>query len=74
MIRVMQFSAIALFLWIGAELYTEGPAGAFGGVLAGWVEEDESGTPGNAADAFQRAYDSSESRVDRMLEENDAPH
>jgi len=68
--------AIALILaaiWIGLTVYTQGADQAFGGLFAGSSDSSTLGVPATpsaphrAGDAFQRAYDESEDRVDRAL-------
>jgi hypothetical protein len=58
------------------EIYTEGTAGAFGGLFTRFSEElnapAQRSTPDRAADAFQRAWNTSEERVDRLLREQDS--
>lgn len=69
MSRLLGFVLFAAALWVSAELYTNGVDGAFGGVLAQEVSKSEPLTrTQHAAGAFQRAYDSSEARVERALE------
>lgn len=71
--RLIGFGSIVLLVWAAVEVYTKGVDGAFGGRLAssGSVETVEQvGTASErAANAFQRAYDSSEHRVDRLVED-----
>ncbi len=58
-----------LAIWTGLEIYNHGLAGAFGGVLGSAFEAPANrSTPDRAQDAFQRAYNTSEKRVDRALE------
>ncbi len=58
-------------IWTGIEIYNYGLADAFGGVLGSAFEAPANrSTPDRAQDAFQRAYNSSEKRVDRVLERN----
>lgn len=71
---------LVVVIWIAIEFSTNGIDGAFGGLLANGaestrdrVEEGTARVP-RAADAFQRAYDESTNRVDRMLEEPQELH
>ncbi len=67
--RVFGLVLFSFALWASAELYMHGVQGAFGGVLSQEGRELEPVTrTKHAAGAFQRAYDSSEARVDRGLE------
>jgi hypothetical protein len=64
-----------LAVWTAVEIYTEGLDGAFGGLFAGYADALEApagrASPNRATDAFQRAYNKSESRVDALLEKQD---
>ncbi len=70
--RLLGLALILLCIWTAAEVYAKGTSGAFGGLFARW--SDEFGSPPDrpptdrAADAFQRAWNTSEARVDRALE------
>ena len=70
--RLLGLALILLCVWTGAEVYTKGASGAFGGLFASWSAEvaapADRSTPDRAADAFQRAWNTSEARVDRALE------
>jgi hypothetical protein len=72
MARLFGIVLILLGIWTGIEVYTEGVNGAFGGLFSGFSSSVEApaerSTPDRAADAFQRAYNKSEERVDRLLE------
>jgi hypothetical protein len=71
MARLFGIVLIVLAIWVGVEVYTKGVGGAFGGVLAGATDAPATrSTPDRALDAFQRAYDKSEQRVDRQLGED----
>ncbi len=60
---------VLLGIWATAEIYNHGIDGAFGGVLGSALEAPASrSTPDRAQDAFQRAYDLSEKRVETVLE------
>jgi hypothetical protein len=74
MAKLLKIVLILLCVWTAVEVYTEGVNGAFGGLFAGFdgsaLEAPANrSTPDRAADAFQRAYNKSETRVDAMLEE-----
>jgi len=71
--RIAGLVFIVVFIWVAVTVYTEGVDRAFGGLFSGF----SSGTldaPANrptsdrAADAFQRAYDTSTRRVESQLE------
>lgn len=58
-----------LGIWTAAEIYSHGIDGAFGGVVGSAFEAPAGrSTPDRAQDAFQRAYDLSEKRVETVLE------
>jgi hypothetical protein len=60
---------VMLAVWATAEIYNHGIDGAFGGVLGAAFEAPAArSTPDRAQDAFQRAYDLSEERVETVLE------
>ncbi len=70
--RLFVISMIVAAIWAGAEVYTKGVDGAFGGIFASAFEAPANrSTPDRAADAFQRAYNKSGDRVDEMLERQD---
>ena len=73
MARILKLALLVLFIWASVEIYTNGFDGAFGDLFAQQkTSVDRSGivsTSKRAAGAFQRAYDKSETRVDKMLEE-----
>jgi hypothetical protein len=71
MTRILGIALFVCALWISIEIYTEGVDGAFGGALAG-ASEEPAARSRHAANAFQRAYNSSENRVDRALESDDS--
>jgi hypothetical protein len=56
-------------VWVGIEVYTEGTAGAFGGLFAGVGESAAAGGPvtQRAARKWVRAHEEGEDRVDRAL-------
>lgn len=69
--RLLAIVLIVLGIWVGTEVYTKGVGGAFGGLLGSAIEPPASrSTPDRAADAFQRAFNKSEQRVDRILDPN----
>ena len=66
--RLFGLCVIALGIWAAAEMYEKGSSNAFGGILVSSDTARNTGTSARrAADAFQRAYDTSEQRVDRLL-------
>ena len=68
--RLFGLCVIVLGLWAAAEMYTNGLSNAFGGVLASsHTARNTASASRRAANAFQRAYDTSEQRVDRLLEQ-----
>ncbi len=70
--RLFAIIMIVSAIWLGAEVYTKGVDGAFGGFFASAFEAPANrSTPDRAADAFQRAYNKSADRVDQMLERQD---
>ena len=67
--RLFGLCLIVLGIWAAAEIYTKGFGKAFDGALASSYTTRDAGTASRrAAGAFQRAYDTSEQRVDRILE------
>jgi hypothetical protein len=74
--RILGTGSIVLFLWVALEVYTHGVGGAFGGLFGRFASAEALQTPAErsthdrAADAFQRAYDKSTSRVDQALGED----
>jgi hypothetical protein len=71
--KVIAALIVVLAIWVGAEVSDRGVDGAFGGLFAGGsVAKTETladrSTAHRTSDAFQRAYDKSESRVNRLLE------
>jgi len=76
MSKVFVIGVIILGVWFATELYTQGSANAFGGILSrvGIVDEPEGDpakeTPGKRAGAAaQRAHDEAAARQARMLGE-----
>jgi len=68
--RLFTIIVILSAIWVGVEVYTKGVGGVFGGFFSSAFEAPaERSTPDRAADAFQRAYNKSEQRVDRLLEQ-----
>lgn len=72
--RLLVIALIACAVWAAGEVYEKGVDGAFGGLFARVLPDldppAERRTPDRAADAFQRAWDRSEARVDHLLEEH----
>ena len=73
--RIAVIGLMVLGIWVGLTVYNEGVDRAFGGIFAGFADSpareapDHRSTPNRAGDAFQRAFDKSESRVDAMLQD-----
>jgi len=67
--RLFALALVVLAIWAGSEIYTKGIGGAFGGLFASFEAPADRSTPDRAADAFQRAYNTSEARVEHQLEE-----
>ena len=73
--RIAVIGVMVLAIWVGLTVYNEGVDRAFGGLFAGFADSSaldapaDRSTPDRAADAFQRAFDKSEKRVDAMLQE-----
>ena len=71
--RVFVIALIVVAIWVGVTVFTQGADRAFGGLFAGTLGSptseatDTRSTPERAGDAFQRAYQESEDRVDRAL-------
>jgi len=66
--RIFGILFIVVAIWAAIEVYTKGTAGAFGGIFGAGLEAPANrSTPDRAADAFQRAYNKSEQRVDDQL-------
>ena len=77
--KTLAIGTIAIAIWTGLEVYRHGVGGAFGGLLtrlpgapALETPADRS-TPDRAADAYQRAYNRSGDRVDRVLARDPQP-
>ena len=76
--KVVAISLLVLALWTGAEVYKEGVDGAFNGLFAKGAGHRmtpgepvaERATSHRTADAFQRAYDKSEDRVNALLKKS----
>ncbi len=67
--RIFAMALFVLVIWVAAEVYTKGMGGAFGGIFGSLSDAPANrSTPDRAADALQRAYNTSEERVDRLLE------
>ena len=62
-------------IWIGLELFTEGPSRAFGGAFASFLAPDADpnepalSTPQRAGAAVERAHRVNDERRERMLQE-----
>jgi hypothetical protein len=74
--KVFAILLIAVMVWIGLELYQNGPGGAFGGAFSSYLgaEATEEGaptlsTPRRAGAAVERAHRQSQARYERMLED-----
>ena len=66
--RVFGILFVVLAVWSGVEVYTEGTAGAFGGLFPrlGLVAEEQEAAPPvteRAASAWREAYQAAEERV-----------
>ena len=73
MARWILLLALAGATWVGLTLYTEGVDRAFGGLFAppevpSWEPAANHPTSDRPEDAFQRAWNVSEKRVDEALE------
>jgi hypothetical protein len=70
--RIFGILFLVLAVWTGAEVYTEGTSGAFGGLFTrlGFVEEERQAPPvtERAASAWQDAYHAAEDRVRQQTE------
>ena len=72
--KVFGVLLIVGLVWVGLELYTEGPARAFGGAFAFLApadapEAESLSTPQRARAAVVRAHEQSEERRERLLRE-----
>jgi len=70
--RVFGILLLVASLWVGMEIFTEGVDGAFGGLFARKGEPAAASVPPTqrARKAVERAYDRSQDRLERVLEEN----
>ena len=77
--RLIAISLMVLAIWTGAEIYDKGVERAFNGLFAGGNNRDKAASTGasedrstshRTADAFQRAYNKSESRVNALLKQS----
>ena len=71
--KVIAALIVVLAIWVGAEISDRGVDGAFGGLFASRSAAKpetlaERSTAHRTSDAFQRAYNESENRVNRMLD------
>jgi hypothetical protein len=73
--KVFGILLIVGLVWIGLELYTEGPSRAFGGAFASFAgksipnDDPELSTPQRAGASVARAHHEADERRDRMLQE-----
>lgn len=73
--KIIAACLLILAVWVGVEVYNEGVDGAFDGLFVDGLGESMAmfdapanrSTSDRTMDAFQRAYDKSEQRVDRLL-------
>ena len=74
--KIFVFALIAVVIWVGATVYDEGSERAFGGLFARLSRTTaldapaNRSTPDRAQDAFQRAWNKSEGRVEQALEQS----
>jgi hypothetical protein len=74
--KAIAITLIVIAIWVGLTVYSQGPDQAFGGLFARILDSSQldapaaRSTPDRALDAFQRAYNKSEDRVDRALGES----
>ncbi len=75
MANLFKIALALVAIWVAAEVYGSGVDGAFGGLFASRPDTSRLDAPANreapdrpAADAFQRAYNKSEGRVEEQLE------
>lgn len=75
MSKVFGILLVVGMIWIGLELYTEGPSRAFGGVFASFLAPDADpdevalSTPQRAGASVARARQAEDERRERMLGE-----
>jgi hypothetical protein len=74
--RIFAILLIVLMIWVGLELYLEGPRNAFGGAFASLMAEPNTpgldrqlSAPKRAGAAVNRAYRETEKRYDKMLDQ-----
>ncbi len=70
--NVLKIAAIALMVWVGFELHTNGVNGAFGGIFASAEssEPEDTGTISQmAGNSASRAHQQADDRRQRMLGE-----
>lgn len=73
--KIIAAGLLVVAVWVGAEVNHRGVDGAFGGLFANGLSKSSAvfdapanrSSSGRTMDAFQRAYDKSESRVERLL-------
>ncbi len=74
-IRLLGTLFVLLLVWVAVTVYNEGTDRAFGGFFARLADSSALETPANRStpdrsmDGFQRAYNKSETRVDRLLDQ-----
>ena len=75
MSKVFGILLIVAMIWIGLELFLEGPTRAFGGAFASFLapdadpDEEALTTPQRAGAAVERAHRADDERRERMLQE-----
>lgn len=75
--KVIALALLVIAVWTAGEVYLHGVGGAFGGLFFDGVEGStavddapaDQTTSHRTMDAFQRAYDKSESRVDKLMDQ-----
>jgi hypothetical protein len=65
------FGLLALAIWVAVEVQTRGVDGAFGGIFAPVEAPEYRTTAQKAGESVQQAYDSSQERIERQLEQID---
>jgi hypothetical protein len=63
------FGLLALAIWVAVEVQTRGVDGAFGGIFAPVEAPEYRSTAQRAGEAVQQAYDGSQERLERQLEQ-----
>ena len=73
--KVIGGAIVVLGIWVGMEIASHGPSGAFDGAFASFVDEapaeevDDRSTAQRSGDAVARAHAEAETRRERMLGE-----